>query len=104
MHRNPEAAVQAIVEQARLAVELDRAEVICLGCGGMAGLEDAVAAEVNVPVIDGVGAAVRLCEALVGMGLTTSKISTYANPERKRYTAWPLSPALGLPRARQQSQ
>lgn len=103
VHRDPEAAIRSIVEQARLAVELDRAEVICLGCGGMAGLEDAVAAELDVPVIDGVGAAVRLCEALVGIGLKTSKISTYASPEPKRYVAWPLSSALGLRGARPQS-
>ena len=36
-----------------------------------------------MPVIDGVGAAVRLAEAVVGLGLRTSKVSTYAPPERE---------------------
>jgi allantoin racemase len=47
-------------------------------------------------VIDGVGAAVRLAEAVVGLGLTTSKVSTYAFPDPKKIIAWPLSSALGL--------
>ena len=49
-----------------------------------------------MPVIDGVGAAVRLAEAVVGLGLRTSKVSTYAQPEPKQIIAWPLSAALGL--------
>jgi allantoin racemase len=94
--QDPEGAIRAIVAEARIAVETDHAEVICLGCAGMAGLEEAITSELHVPVIDGVGAAVRLAEALVGLGLKTSKISTYARPEPKRISAWPLSTALGL--------
>lgn len=93
---DPDGAIRAIVAQARKAVELDHAEVICLGCGGMAGLDEAITRELHVPVVDGVGAAVRLAEAVVGLGLKTSKISTYAPPEPKAISAWPLSTALGL--------
>src|SRR5213595_2171459 len=42
LERDPEATVKAIVAAAELAVRDDRAEVICLGCGGMAGLDDEV--------------------------------------------------------------
>ena len=93
---NPQGAVRAIVEEARHAVEIDKAEVICLGCAGMAGLEEAITDALGVPVIDGVGAAVRLAEAVVGLGLGTSKVSTYAYPETKKIIGWPLSRALGL--------
>ena len=93
---DPAAAVRAVVEEARRSVETDHAEVICLGCAGMAGLEGAITTELGVPVIDGVGAAVRLAEAVVGLGLRTSKVSTYARPDPKRIIAWPLSSALGL--------
>jgi allantoin racemase len=93
---DPQAAVSAIVEQARQAVEVDRAEVICLGCGGMAGLEEAVAAAVGVPVVDGVGAGVRLAEALVGLGLRTSKVRSYAAPRPKKIIGWPPSRHLPL--------
>jgi allantoin racemase len=96
---DPERAVGAIVAEARRAVEADRAEVICLGCAGMAGLEEAITTELGVPVIDGIGAAVRLAEAVVGLGLKTSKISTYAPPGDKKITGWPLWQALGGPRA-----
>src|SRR6266568_2810861 len=93
---DPAGASRAIVAEARAAVQNDHAEVICLGCAGMAGLEEAITTELRVPVIDGVGAAVRLAEALVGLGLRTSKVSTYAPPDPKKITAWPLSAALGL--------
>jgi allantoin racemase len=83
--------VRAVLEQARRAVEEDHAEVICLGCAGFAGLEDAIRAELGVPVVDGVAAAVRLAEAVVGLGLTTSKRWTYASPEPKPIAGWPLT-------------
>src|SRR5499427_5928562 len=96
---DPQSSVRAIVAEAAAAVKTDHAEVICLGCAGMAGLEEAITSELHVPVIDGVGAAVRLAEALVGLGLKTSKISTYAPPNAKKITGWPLWQALGVPRA-----
>jgi allantoin racemase len=88
---DPESAVKAIVAEAERAVREDRAEVICLGCGGMAGLDDAVRRATGVPVVDGVGAAVKLAENLVALGLSTSKVRTYAPPRAKRITGWPLT-------------
>ena len=38
----------------------------------------------------------RAVLAVVGLGLRTSKVSTYAPPDAKKITAWPLSTALGL--------
>ncbi|RCG32511.1 Asp/Glu/hydantoin racemase [Sphaerisporangium album] len=93
--RDPAAAMEAIVAEAARAVREDRAEVICLGCGGMAGLDEAITARLGVPVVDGVAAAVRLAEALVGLGLSTSKVCTYAPPDPKEITGWPLSRHLG---------
>jgi allantoin racemase len=87
---DPLRAVRAIVGQARIAVREDHAEAICLGCAAMAGLEEAITSELGVPVIDGIGAAVRLAEALVGLGLATSKVSTYAPPDPKYIAGWPL--------------
>jgi allantoin racemase len=93
---DPAGAVRAVVSEARKAVLEDHAEVICLGCAGMAGLEEAITSELHVPIIDGVGAAVRFAEAIVGLGLKTSKISTYAVPDPKAIIGWPLSLHLGL--------
>ena len=49
LESDPERAVAAIVEQSRQAVENDKAEVIVLGCGGMAELEAKVAARPGYP-------------------------------------------------------
>jgi allantoin racemase len=93
---DPGAAVAAIVEEAARAVSEDAAEVICLGCAGMAGVTAAISAKLGVPAVDGVAAAVALAQALAGLGLTTSKAGAYAaGPENPR-TCWPLSSALGL--------
>jgi allantoin racemase len=94
LDQNPAAGIAAIVEQARRAVEDDRAEVICLGCGGMAGLDKAITKTLGVPVVDPVAAGVRLAEAIVGLGLSTSKVRTYAAPEPRTITGWPLSKHL----------
>ncbi|MER7212806.1 aspartate/glutamate racemase family protein [Streptosporangium sp. NPDC000239] len=90
LDEDPGRAVGAIVAQARRAVEDDRAEVICLGCGGMAGLDREITAATGVPVVDGVAAAVTLAEGLVRLGLTTSKVRTYAKPRPKTVTGWPV--------------
>lgn len=95
LEQDPDAAVTAIVAQARRAVTDDHAEVICLGCGGMAGLHERVRAETGVPVVDGVQAAVTVAESLVRLGLSTSKARTYAAPRKKSITGWPLAGGEG---------
>jgi allantoin racemase len=89
-----ERAMRTIVEQARKAVEEDFAEVICLGCAGMAGLEEQITSTLGVPVIDGVGAAVQLVETLVNLKLKTSKTLTYAKPDPKSIAGWPFSTSI----------
>lgn len=65
-------ARRVVAEQTRLAVEHDRAEVVVLGCGGMAGLDERLSADLGVPVVEGVTAAVKLAEGLHDLHLTTS--------------------------------
>ena len=86
----PVRAGEAIVEQSRQAVTDDKAEVICLGCGGMAELEEQVRAATGVPIVDGVRSAVTIAEGHVRMGLSTSKVRTYATPREKKVTGWPF--------------
>ncbi|MEU2366734.1 aspartate/glutamate racemase family protein [Streptomyces noursei] len=90
LEEDPERTVEVILQTAR-AVVRDGAEVICLGCGGMAGLQERVAAELGVPVVDGVAAAVKFAEAVVGLGLTTSAQRSFAPPCPKAIGSWPLS-------------
>ncbi len=68
------------------AIAEDKAEAIVLGCAGMADLARTLQREFGMPVIDGVGAAVKQAEALVGLGLSTSKRGAYASPIAKPFT------------------
>lgn len=88
LESSPHKALEAIVRQAELAVREDKAEVICLGCGGMAGLDERIRQLTGVPVIDGVSAAVTIVESLVRLGLSTSKVRTYAPPRPKVIAGW----------------
>ncbi|WP_439575645.1 aspartate/glutamate racemase family protein [Phreatobacter sp.] len=83
---NPASGATARIsdEIARAKAE-DRAEAIVLGCAGMADLAAALSAEHGLPVIDGVAAAVKLAEAMVGLGLRTSKAGGYASPRPKPF-------------------
>jgi|ERR1700732_3774359 allantoin racemase len=74
-----------VVDQCRKAID-EGAGAIVLGCAGMADLASDLSGELGVPVIDGVGAAVKLVEALVGLGLRTSKQGDLAYPIVKPYT------------------
>jgi allantoin racemase len=91
LEEHPLAAMEAIVRQAELAIREDKAEVICLGCGGMAGLDERIRQRTGVPVVDGVTAAVTIAEGLVRLGLSTSKVRTYATPRPKNVIGWPRS-------------
>jgi allantoin racemase len=88
---DPAASVGAIIEAARRTVADDHAEVVVLGCGGMAGLAAEVSAAVGVPVVDGVAAAIAVAESLVGLGLRTSNVGSTAAPDLSA-TTWPLAP------------
>jgi allantoin racemase len=85
------AAVQRIVAQARCAVEQDGADVIVLGCAGMAALAATVAEAVGVPVVDGVSAAVTLAEGFGRLGLAPRHGGTYRFDQVKTLTGWPLT-------------
>jgi allantoin racemase len=79
-------AVEKVRAEIRRAIAEDHADCILLGCAGMADLARDLTAEMGLPVIDGVAAAVKLAEGLVGLGLRTSKVGGYARPGVKSYT------------------
>ena len=80
---------QAIVRQAQMALSVDSAEAICLGCAGMSGMDKRLEQAVGVPVLDGVACVVKLLEGLVGCGLLTSKKKTYSQPHSKELVNLP---------------
>jgi len=78
-------AYARILACARHALAHDRAGAIVLGCAGMAELCHRLQAELGVPVVDGVAAAIKFAEGLVGLGLGTSKHGDYALPPAKTW-------------------
>lgn len=74
-----------ILDECRRALDEDGSGAIVLGCAGMADLAADLQRELGVPVIDGVGVAVRFVEALVGLGLATSKRGDLASPIPKPF-------------------
>lgn len=84
---DPDRAASAFLAAARRARDAG-AEVLVLGCAGMTGLHHRISAELSVPVVDGVAAAIRLAESLVALGLTTSRAGTYPHP-RPKSRRWP---------------
>lgn len=68
-----------LLSAAKIAVQRDKAEVLVLGCAGMSGVDKLIQAELGVPVIDGIMAALIIASGLVRYGVSTSKIRRY-NP------------------------
>lgn len=68
------------LQAAKAAVEEDMAEVIVLGCAGMAGLDKIIQERLGVPVLDGLVCALIIVTGLVKYGVATSKIRRY-NPK-----------------------
>lgn len=73
--------------ETEIARALDKgADAIVLGCAGMADLALALSQKFDVPVVDGVAAAVKQAEALAALKLTTSRRGAYALPGAKAYS------------------
>lgn len=75
-----------IEAECRRALQEDDADVIVLGCAGMADLCDEISQSFGVPVIDGVTAATKMVESLIQLGLRTSKRNEFATPRPKPVT------------------
>ena len=83
---NPNSNARALItEECEAALVEDKSGAIILGCAGMADLTKYLEDRLQVPVIDGVAAAIKFAEALVGLGLRTSKRGDLAFPLHKPY-------------------
>ena len=86
IEKDPRRALETLRAEARAAMEEDEAEAILLGCAGFADFAQALEDELGIPVLDGVVCAVKMAEAVVELGKTTSKRKTYRFPEQKSFT------------------
>lgn len=83
LEADPAIAEARLIREIEAARDIDGAEAVVLGCAGMSDLCERLQARTGVPVIDGVRAAIKLAEGLVGGGYTTSKIGAYDYPRAK---------------------
>lgn len=83
LEQDPATAEERLVREIRAARDLDGAEAVVLGCAGMSELCERLQRLTGTPVIDGVSAAVKLAEGLVGGGYATSKVGAYDFPRVK---------------------
>lgn len=81
--QNPSRGLEALTEQAEIAVKEDGAECILLGCAGFVDFVESMRETLGVPVLDGVSPAVKIAESLVKLQIRTSKINTWKKPEPK---------------------
>ena len=71
---------EKFLQAAQLALDEDMAEVIVLGCAGLAGLDKQLQVQLGAPVLDGVICALIIASGLAKYGVGTSKVRRY-NPE-----------------------
>lgn len=81
---DPERAVGIGVAICRRMVEEDGAEVIILGCAGLAGQATRFERELGVPVLDPMAVTFKVVEALAEIGVRHSKVGLYATPASRR--------------------
>ncbi|MFD2176312.1 aspartate/glutamate racemase family protein [Veronia pacifica] len=77
-------AYDLIVRKARRALASSFGEVLVLGCAGMSHWQKRLQSELGLPVVDGVQVAIALINAFSNIGLSTSKVCSYAYPEKKQ--------------------
>jgi len=82
---NPIRTKKLGMEVARRAVEEDHAEVIVLGCAGMAGYSREMEEQLGITVLDPSTITLKFCEAMVDAGVRHSKRGLYAVPPEKEY-------------------
>jgi allantoin racemase len=80
---DPAKTKQRLMDVAKVAVEEDGAEVIVMGCAGMAGYAREIEETLSVKVLDPAAVALKTAEAMADLGLTHSKAGLFATPPEK---------------------
>lgn len=72
--------VMRILDASRLAIRDDKAEVIILGCAGLAGLQETITNQLKVPVVDPVMSGICVLAKLLATEYTKSEPSLKLKP------------------------
>ena len=81
LERDQKETFKRLVEVSRRAIEEDRADVLILGCAGLASHALALQEQVKVPVVNPLAVALRTAEMLIACKLSHSKRS-YPQPPK----------------------
>ena len=81
----PAKTKRRLMETAKTAVEADGAEVIIMGCAGMAGYAAEIEQALNIKVLDPAAVALKTAEAMADLGLSHSKVGLFAAPPAKEF-------------------
>ena len=73
-----------LVDAARDLIDSKGAEVIILGCTGMAPVARIVKEELEVPVIEPMATAFKVAELMISLNITHSKTGLYLNPDTNK--------------------
>lgn len=90
LQKDPSLTGKILTEAGRQAVQEDGAEVLCLGCTGMAEHDKTMEKELGVPVLDGVVCAVKMAEGMFDYGVRQSKVNAFAKPGPKEWVGMEL--------------
>ena len=82
---DPDKTKRRIVEIAGRAAEEKQAEVVVLGCAGMAGYAEEIEAATGSTVIDPSAVGLKTAEMIVSLGLRHSKRAFYDYPPEKKF-------------------
>lgn len=86
LETDPDGTYDRLLKVSAEVLRHDACDVLVLGCAGMADLPGRLAAELGVPVVDGVAAATTMAEGLVRQGLVPRREGELAPPVPKAYT------------------
>ncbi|MEW6624778.1 MAG: aspartate/glutamate racemase family protein [Bacillota bacterium] len=77
-----------LIDAAKELIETKGAEVIVLGCTGMAPVAEMVKEELAIPVVEPMATALKTAEMLVELNLRHAKIGLYMEPDKSKISGY----------------
>ena len=83
MHDDLDKTYQALKKDAEKKIK-EGAQVLVMGCTALSGIAERLNEELDVPVLENEGTALKVAEMLVDLGVTNSRLTYPKPPEKKR--------------------
>jgi len=89
LEKNRGKAIEEIARTAKWTIEECGAEIVVLGCTGMAGLAAAIQTKLPVPLIEPATTTLKMLELLAELGLRHSRVGLYMYPQLDKISFGP---------------